>query len=214
MLGLTAISDDWSEAAWLNRRVATWITDIRDLPGEDAGDAPAAARRRATFTRAVAQAATSRAPEGPWASAVKCIARVARKVCGGHIEVSFAPDRGEVAWRCLACGEDGVISGFAGSEDDLSRYVPQGKAVLWGVDDEEREVLWEATRYIPELRAVIARAKPHGEIAALLLVRATVAELDQVYTLVEDLTDGTKSRRRRELLDGLRASLCNSMDGF
>jgi hypothetical protein len=34
-----------------------------------------------------------------------------------------------------------------------------------------------------------------------------------VYTLVEELTDRT-SRKRRELLDDMRASLCTAMDGF
>jgi len=42
----------------------------------------------------------------------------------------------------------------------------------------------------------------------------TVDELDQVYTLVEDLTDATRRRRRIQLLDGLRMSLCTAIDGF
>ena len=60
----------------------------------------------------------------------------------------------------------------------------------------------------------MARASPAAEVPGLLLVQATVDELDEVYTLVEQLTDATRSRRRVELLDGLRASLCTSMDGF
>ena len=39
-------------------------------------------------------------------------------------------------------------------------------------------------------------------------------ELDELYTLVEGLTDRTRSRKRHELLDDLRASLSVSMDGF
>jgi hypothetical protein len=38
--------------------------------------------------------------------------------------------------------------------------------------------------------------------------------LDELYSLVEALMGGTRSRRRLELLDGLRASLCSSIDGF
>jgi hypothetical protein len=35
-----------------------------------------------------------------------------------------------------------------------------------------------------------------------------------MYSLVEALTDGTRSRRRLELLEGLLASLCTAIDGF
>ena len=85
---------------------------------------------------------------------------------------------------------------------------------LWGFDDEQRRALIEATGAVPELRAVIARAKPHAEIAGLWLVRATVNELDEMYSLVEALIDGARSRRRRDQLDGTRAALCTSIDGF
>jgi hypothetical protein len=85
---------------------------------------------------------------------------------------------------------------------------------MWAFDEEERAVLLAATTHVPELRAVIARGRPHQEVAGVLVLTATVEELDDVYTLVEELTDGTRSRRRRELLDGLRASLCSAMDGF
>jgi hypothetical protein len=85
---------------------------------------------------------------------------------------------------------------------------------VWGFDEEQGAVLRSATVDIPALREVIERARPHGEIAGLQILQATVAELDDIYTLVEGLTDGTRSRKRRELLDDLRASLCTVMDGF
>ena len=85
---------------------------------------------------------------------------------------------------------------------------------VWGFDEEQGAVLRLATTDIPELRKVIERARPHGEIAGLHLLEATVEELDELYTLVEGLTDRTRSRKRHALLDDLRASLCVSMDGF
>lgn len=85
---------------------------------------------------------------------------------------------------------------------------------LWGFDEEQGAVLKSATMGIPALREVIEGARPHGEIPGLQVLQATVAELDDVYTLVEGLTDATRSRKRRELLDDLRASLCSAMDGF
>ena len=47
-----------------------------------------------------------------------------------------------------------------------------------------------------------------------LVVAATLPELDDIYSLLEDLADATRSARRRDLLDALRASLSVSMDGF
>lgn len=83
---------------------------------------------------------------------------------------------------------------------------------MWGFDGEERKLLLKATEHVPELRAVIDRATPRPDLAAgLHLVRATFAELDEMYSLVEALMD-TRSRRRLELLDGLLASLCSSLD--
>jgi hypothetical protein len=113
------------------------------------------------------------------------------------------------------CGERGVISGFEDTDLDLSRYVPRQKKLrLWGFDGEGREVLLEATTHLPSLRAVVARASPATDVPGLLLVQATVDELDAIYRRVEELTDATRSGRRIELLDGMRADLCTAIDGF
>ena len=92
-------------------------------------------------------------------------------------------------------------------------YGMSRKKRLWGFDDEERRVLAEATVGIQELQAVLARAKPRADLG-VWLVHASVSELDEMYSLVEELMDATRSRRRLDLLDGLLASLCTSMDGF
>ena len=82
------------------------------------------------------------------------------------------------------------------------------------MDEQEYEILMSATATLPTLRGLIVRAAPHAEIKGLLIVRATVDELDELYTLVEHLEDATRSRPRRELPVGLRRSLGSSMDGF
>jgi hypothetical protein len=108
-----------------------------------------------------------------------------------------------------------VITGFEDTELDMSAYVPRRKKLrLWGFEDEGREVLLDATTHVPSLRAIVARASPAAEVPGLLLVQATVDELDAIYTRVEQLTDATRSRRRIELLDGMRADLCTAIDGF
>ena len=193
--------------------MASRETDLSHLPGED-DDVPAAARRRARFTRHIIEAATSRDTDIRWTTAVRCIARKRRRACAGRIAVLFDGYREKVEWECDTCGESGVIHGFSCCEHDMSDFLPGEDVVYWVLDDEARGVLWEATREHPDLRAVIARATPHVEHPEVLVVEATVAELDDVYTLVEWLTDGARSRRRRRILDGLRATLCTAMDGF
>jgi len=189
----------------------TWVTDMRHLPTVSA-DVPAPARRRAELVRAVVEAATSRSASAPWRSAVRCVGRRAGSQCGSQLEVARRGDT--VEWSCDGCGDSGTVTSFADTDSDLSRYVPTTKMVMWGIDEEERKLLMAATTELFGLRAVVSRARPHHDIEGLLLVEATVAELNEVYTLVEELTDGTRGRRRIELLDGLRASLCTSIDGF
>lgn len=138
---------------------------------------------------------------------------IGRRLCFHPIEVARTkPDT--IEWSCKACGEQGTITGFEHSEHDLSAYVPTTKTRLWGVDEESRDVLYEATALIPELRAIIARATPVAEIPGFLRIDASVKELDELYTLVEQLTDMTRSRRRMELLDDLRRGLSTAIDGF
>lgn len=84
---------------------------------------------------------------------------------------------------------------------------------LWGFDD-ERKVLLGATTGLPELAEIVARAKRHEEIEGLWVVMATGHELDDFYSLVQALMDATRSRKRLELLEGMLATLCQSIDGF
>ena len=193
--------------------MATWVTDVQHLVPEFAEDAPAPAKRRAAFARAVVEAATCRDSKEPWISAVHCVARVNRRLCRGRIRITSSTIE-RVEWCCTDCPENGVITGHVGTPSDLSAYVPKGKLVLWGIDDQERDFLREQTAGMFELRSIISRARPHVDVPGLLLIDATVEELDEMYTLVEELTDVMPRGRKRELLDGLRASLCNSMDGF
>jgi hypothetical protein len=106
------------------------------------------------------------------------------------------------------------VTGFQGRDSDLTDFEPFGELVPWGFDDEERALLMKATTHIPNLRAIVARAKPHAEVAGLLVVEATVEELGEMYSLVDEMSDYVRRRRERELLECLRASLCTSIDGF
>lgn len=191
--------------------MTTWSTDLRHLPTGNLMALPAQARARIDFARQVAEAATSRRAPAAWASAVRCIARAARKLCPGRVHVARTqPDT--IEWTCPKCGESGVITGFEGSAHDLSGFIPTAKTHLWGVTQEARDLLYAATMQIPDLRAVIARANPIEEVPGFLRIDASMQELDDLYTLVEELTDATRSRRRIEILDDIRGDLCSVMD--
>jgi hypothetical protein len=194
--------------------MSTWITDLHDLPAVDAPQGPATVAKRARFVREVVEAATSRREAAPWRSAVRCIGRVGRRACSGRIHVGHVVS-GHVVWSCPACGDHGDITGFEGTAHDLSPFVPRKQKLrVWAIDDEERGVLLEATTHVPSLRAVVSRGSPAVDLDQALMVQATVDELDEIYTLVERLTDATRSRSRIQLLDGLRMGLSTAMDGF
>ena len=90
----------------------------------------------------------------------------------------------------------------------------RSKARLWGFDDGERELLIQATDQLPELRAVVERAERRADLDGLWLVKSNVEELDEMYSLVQALMDGTRSRKKLDLLEEMLASPCTSMDGF
>lgn len=187
-------------------------TDFQSLPAVNAAEADAAERRRAEFLREVVEAATSRARNESWTTAVRCVAKRGRGQCGGPVAVALAAGE-RIEWSCAVCGDGGVVAGYRGTDHDIGRFWRSGKKRLWGLDQPQRALLLEATAWIPQLRAVVARAEPARGVDGLLLVQATVRELDQMYTLVEDLSEGARGRRRA-MLEELRATLCNSMDGF
>ncbi len=183
--------------------MATWVTDVQHLVAEFVKDAPAPAKRRAAFTREVVEAATCRDCNEPWISAVPCVARVGRRLCRGRIRI-ISSTLESIEWCCTECPDNGLITGHVGTPSDLSEYAPIGKLVFWGIDDAERDFLREHTAEMLELRSIISRAHPHVDVPGLLLIDATVEELDEMYTLVEELTDVMPRGRRRELLVHVR----------
>ena len=146
--------------------MSNWSTDLSHLPPRGAAGVKGLALERAEFTRQVVEAATSRRSAEPWTSAVSCVARTGRKRCRGHVSVQHLVKKQAVEWSCTACEEAGTVTGFAGGESDLGRFIPRGKEVNWGVDAEQRVVLLEATDELPGLRAVISRAQIVEDIPA------------------------------------------------
>ena len=189
-------------------------TDARELAAAQSGEGTAESSARVAFLREVVEAATSRRSEGAWCSAVRCIGSRGGAPCRCRIQVALAK-AGPIEWSCTACAARGVVTGFAGTELDRSSYLPRTKKLrVFGIDDEGREVLRAATMHLPALSAVVARARPVEDVPGMLLVEGTVDELDELYTMVEQMLDATRHLRRRALLEGMLSDLCTAIDGF
>jgi hypothetical protein len=68
----------------------------------------------------IVNAATARGPGASWVSAVGCIHRPNRKPCPGQIGIRRSDVPASVRWKCIVCGDEGVISGWEGTYADLT----------------------------------------------------------------------------------------------
>lgn len=199
--------------------MATWTSGKTEIVMATAN---AKCPPRAKLTREVVEAATARAVRGRWSSPLPCVGEKGGRPCGNVLDIELSEDGLEVRWWCSWCGDDGVVTGFAGTAADLRGQRGWGRTVAWAMLPEERYLLHRATVRDRAMRAVVARAHsldettvdPDDEASDMLLVAATVGELNDLYTLVESLYSGAVSADEREILDGLRASLSTSIDGF
>ena len=157
--------------------------------------------------RGLVEAATSRLGEPRWRTAVRCIGGDGPTSCDSPIEVTY-DGVDSIVWSCTAgCGETGVITGFVGSQSDLSVFVTLGPEVTWEFDESEYELLRTATRALPELRGTIIRAELHAEIAGRVVVKATPEELEDIDMMVAHLAEATRGGAKLEILRGITRSL-------
>jgi hypothetical protein len=50
----------------------------------------------------------------------ECWRRPKRKACKGRLEIDLDSDTDQIHWRCLECGDEGVVTGWKGLIWDLS----------------------------------------------------------------------------------------------
>lgn len=100
------------------RHDAVLVSDLRhflDLPV----DAPTPARRLAEHLTSVVRAATTRDPGTSWVGALRCRRRPGHRACPGFIAVLRTEIPSSIEWRCMSCGDEGVINGWERSPFDL-----------------------------------------------------------------------------------------------
>lgn len=108
---------------------------------------------------------------------------------------------GEISWACDVCGDDGVITGWAGSPSDLSglddRYVDGER-----VEVVMPRVLFDGVRQVLLLDAaselLVARAE--GRAAGVVLSGPSGA-FEELVGYVASEANAGRDRRRARLLD-------------
>ncbi len=95
-----------------------FVSDLRhflDMPD----DVPGPARRMAQHLALVVRAATAGEGGQAWVTALPCRLRPGRRPCTGHLAVLRIDARASIEWRCTACDDEGLITGWESSPFDL-----------------------------------------------------------------------------------------------
>lgn len=127
-------------------------------------------------------------------TSMPCRHRDGRRRCAGHILVGIDGD--SIAWSCIACGDDGTVSGWAGSRWDLTdaEILPNDEDHGIYLPTDELRALREVPLGPSSLRAALALAPlVHDDIAYLSL---TLGEIHVVEAAIANAQVGGRARRR------------------
>lgn len=100
----------------------TWVTDIADFldqMGEIIKEPPEA-RRLGDYLAAIIVMASFIEPEYPEKYLVSCRRRPNRKPCMEEIVGYIDPETDDIFWKCLKCGDMGLITNWQGTIWDMS----------------------------------------------------------------------------------------------
>jgi hypothetical protein len=177
-----------------------FVADLRhylDIPDE----APGPARKMAEHLGFVVRAATAGEAGAPWVSALTCRRRPANRPCAGHIAVFRADLPAPIEWRCTACGDEGVISGWEDSLYDLrqpgssSDEEPQHETLL---TDEVATTLRELMFLDMECERLVFQM--HSSSEGIVLT-ASADELDELLGFIAANANHETNRRRQKRFD-------------
>jgi hypothetical protein len=177
-----------------------FVSDLRhflDIPDE----APGPARKMAEHLGFIVRAAAAGEVGAPWVSALNCRRRPANRPCAGHIEVFRADPPAPIEWRCTACGDEGVISGWEESLYDLrhprssSDEEPRHETLL---TDALAATLRELMYLDVECERLVFQIYSSSEGAVLT---ASAEELDELLGFIAANANHETNRRRQKRLD-------------
>ncbi|GAA3137115.1 hypothetical protein GCM10010530_66640 [Kribbella aluminosa] len=172
------------------------VTDLHhylDLPV----DAPGPARRLAEYLNNLVRAATAGDAGIAWESALPCRRRSGNRRCPGRTIVVRADPPAPIRWHC---GDEGVISNWAGSPFGLR---PRRLTLAEPVNEivisaEVAAALRELRLLDPGCERLVFRIRAHTDGAAL---PATGDDLDELLGFVAAEANHEPDRRRRRRLD-------------
>lgn len=187
------------------------VSDLRHFLDMPEG-APGPARKMAEHLGFVVRAATAHEAGAPWVSALTCRRRPANRPCPGHIAVFRADLRAPIEWRCTACGDEGVISGWDGSPYDLrqprfSSDADPGHQTL--LTDELAATLRELMFIDMECERLVFQMHSSSEGAVL---SASDQELDELRDFIAANANHETNRRRQKRLEAAFDVLTESLE--
>jgi len=177
------------------------VADFRhylDMPD----DVPSPARRLAEQLSMIVRAATSGAAGVAWASALSCPRRPELQPCPGHIVIARTDIPSSIEWRCTACGDDGVISGWERTAFDLrprSDDPPPSEPHHHVVITPTRAAVLRSLMMLDSTteRIVFGARLVHNGIA----LAGTADDLDELLDSVAAEANHEPTKRRQRLLD-------------
>jgi hypothetical protein len=171
---------------------------------------PGPARRMAEQLGGIVRAATAGDAGIAWTSALPCRRRPARRPCPGRITVYRPEPPAEIRWECGVCADQGVISGWEGSPDDLRR---RGLVLAGSLHDvvlshDMAAALRELRLLDADCERLVYRIRADGDVAVLA---AADEDLDELAGSVAAEVNHEPNRRRRRRLDAVYDALGDAM---
>jgi len=159
----------------------------------------------------IVKAATASKTGTAWETALPCRRRPGNRPCAGHIVV-FRPDLpATIDWRCSACDDEGVISGWEGSYFDLRR--PRFQRADFSTSEvpvtaEVCATLRDLQLLDSDCERLVFRAR--ASTAGIVLV-SSQEELDELIGYVAAEANHETNRRRQRRLDLAFAVLSDAL---
>lgn len=188
-----------------------FVSDLRhflDLPV----DAPGPARRMAEHLSLIVRAATAGDGGVAWLSALPCRRRPGRRACPGLLRLFRSELPASIEWRCPACGDEGVISGWEQTPYDLRATGPIGdeaETVRSVVSAEVAATLRSLVLVDSAGERLIFRAAPS---AGGIVLIGTEDDLEELTEYVAAEANHEQDRRRQKRLDTAFDILNDALD--
>ncbi|MGH2722182.1 MAG: hypothetical protein ACRDJO_11380 [Actinomycetota bacterium] len=178
-----------------------YVIDMRHYEGVDQLDGPryGPAKRFAAYVGHIVGAATATPPGQILCTPLPCRRRPGRRLCPGRLLVRRTDAPRQIAWRCPACSEEGVIRNWHGTMWDLSPPLTLGDAPKAAVLDIDQYRQLLSIRVLDNDALRILHAAQLTDEGVLLI--GGEDDLDYLMEFVAAEANHELNRRRQAALD-------------